>query len=130
MPRKQLPERLRMRLDAVRAADDQDRIVQHLKRALHFRREVHMAGRIQQCDRCIRQRQLCLFGKNRDAALPFERESIQKGIPMIHAAELFQSARLIQQRLGQGRFSRVHMSKNADYKSFHNFLLGYLFILL
>lgn len=36
------PERLRVGLHAVRCADDQDRVVQHLQGALHLGGEIHM----------------------------------------------------------------------------------------
>ena len=47
VPAQQLPQGLRMSLDAVGAADDQNGVVQHLKGALHLRREIHMSRGVQ-----------------------------------------------------------------------------------
>ena len=128
--RQQTPKCFGVRLHAVRPADHQHRVVQNLQRALHLRRKVHMSRRVQQGDRRIRQRQLRLLRENRNAALALERECIQKGIPMIHTSELFQCAGGEQQRFRKRGFPRVHVCKDADYKSFHSFLLVLLFILL
>ena len=48
---KKRPQRLRMRLNAVRAADDQHRIVQHLKRSLRLRRKIRVPRRIKERER-------------------------------------------------------------------------------
>ena len=43
----QFPQRFRVSLHARAAADDQNRIVQHLQRSLHLCGEIHMSRRIQ-----------------------------------------------------------------------------------
>ena len=67
----QLPERSGVALHAVCAAHKQQRIVQHLQRPLHFGRKVHMPRRIEKGNLRLRQRQLCLLGKDRNAARTF-----------------------------------------------------------
>ena len=119
-----------MRLHAVRPADHQHRAVQHLQRALHLCGKIHMPGRVQQRDRRTWQHQFRLFGKNRNPPFAFKRERIQKGIPVIHTAKPFQSACLIKQRFRQSGFAGVNMGKDADNKSFHSFLLIYMFVSL
>ena len=57
----QVPDRMRMRLHAVDAADQYDRVVQHLQRALHFRTEVDVAGCVQQCEFSLLPREHRLF---------------------------------------------------------------------
>ena len=52
-----------MPLDAVGTADDQDGVVQNLKGALGFGREIHVTRRIQQKDGFVRQGQDCLLEK-------------------------------------------------------------------
>ncbi len=64
MPRKQPPERFRVRLHAVRAADDEHRVVEHLKRALHFCGEIYMSRRVEQRYLRMRQRKLRLLGRS------------------------------------------------------------------
>ena len=50
-----------MSLYPVRAADDQDPVIQHLEGTLHFRREIHMSRSIQQGDLLIFQAEDCLL---------------------------------------------------------------------
>ena len=109
MPGEQPPERARMRLHAVRAADDEHGVVEHLQGALGFGGKIDMAGRVQQGDRSVRQGKDGLLGKDGDAALPFEREGIEKGVAVIDAAQLFYRAGLVQHRLGKRGFARVNM---------------------
>lgn len=51
----QPPERLRVALHAVRAADDQDGVVEHLQRALGLGGEVHVPRRVEQRQLRLRQ---------------------------------------------------------------------------
>ena len=89
-----------------------------------------MSRRIEQGDRRLRQRKLRLLGENRDPAFALERERIQKSIPMIDTAELFQRARLKQHRFRQGGLARINVRQDADDKSLHNFLLICFIMLL
>ena len=86
LPRQQPPQRFRMRLHAVRAADDQHRTVEHLQCALHLRRKVNVTGCVQQCHLGVRQGELRLLGENCDAARALERKRIEERILMVHAA--------------------------------------------
>ena len=65
------PERLRVGLHAVRCADDQDRVVQHLQGALHLGGEIHMAGGVQQRDGELLRFKQGLLGEDGDAAGAF-----------------------------------------------------------
>ena len=130
MTAQQIPQRLRMPLHAVRAADHQNRSVQHLQRALHFRSKIHMSRRIQQRNLPSLERKLCLLGKNRDAALAFHGKRIQKRILMIHAPQCAHCTSPIQQRLTKRRLTRIHMSQNTDHQliqGFHLPILSFLF---
>ena len=69
--RQQLPERHRMRLYAVCSAHDQNRVVQHLERALHLTAEIRVPGRVKQCKLLVANRKPCFLGVDRNAALPF-----------------------------------------------------------
>ena len=82
-----------MALHAVRAADDEHGVVEHLKRALHLGGEIDMAGRVEQCDVRVAAVQHRLLGEDGDAALALKRFGIQKGVAVIDAAERTQRAR-------------------------------------
>ena len=84
----QPPKRLHMPLHPVRSADYQQRIVQHLQSPLHLCAEIHMSRRVQQRDAQALPRNLRLLGKNRDSPLALQCKGIQKGIPMVHPAQL------------------------------------------
>ena len=86
LPGQQPPQRFRVRLHAVRAADDQHRTVEHLQRALHLRREIDVPGRVEQRHLGVRQRELCLLGEDRDAARTLERKRVKECVLMVHAA--------------------------------------------
>ena len=108
-----------MALHAVRAADDKDRVVEHLQGALRFGGEIDVARRIEQRDVRAAAVEHRLLGKDGDAALAFECFGIQKGIAVIDAAERAQCARGIQKALGEGRFARVDMGEYPDGEFFH-----------
>ena len=110
----QPPERTRVTLHAVRAADDQYRRVQHGERPLRFAGEVHVTGRIEQRHGAVFPREPRLLGKDRDAALPLLRIGVEKGVGVINSAEPPQLAGGIEHRFGERRFSRVHVGEYAE----------------
>ena len=89
----QPPERAGVALHAVRAADDKDRVVEHLQGALCFGGEIDVARRIEQRDVRAAAVEHRLLGKDGDAALALERFGVQKGVAVIDAAERAQRAR-------------------------------------
>ena len=127
----QPPQCHRVALDAVRAGNDQHRIIQHLQRTLGLRRKVHVAGGIQQGDlglfqrgarhRSGRQGKHGLFGKNGNAAGFFQRIGVQKCIPMVYAPQLADTARTVEQCFRKSSFSAVHVCQNPNDQTFHNF---------
>ena len=88
----QPPERARVALHAIAAADDEHRVVKHRERALHLGGKVDVAGRIEQRDLRFAGGEHGLLCKDRDAALALERVGIEKGVAMVHAPELAQCA--------------------------------------
>ena len=127
---KQPPKRFGVALHAVRSADHQHRIIQYLQRALSLGGKIHMAGCIQQRDLRIAGCQQCLLRKNSDSACFFKCVGIQKGILVIHPAQLPDGTGAVEHGFGQGRFAGVHMSQNAQndllMRCFHPLLLGYI----
>ena len=102
-----------MRLNAVGAADDQDRAVQNGHGALGLGGKIHVAGGIHQGDGASLPGKLRLLEKNGDAALTLLNVGIQKGVAMIRAPQPAQRAALIQHGLGQGGLARVYMRQQT-----------------
>ena len=107
-----------MPLHAVRAADDQNDVVQHLERALHLRRKIHMARRIQKGNIHLFCMQDRLLGKDGDAPLPLQLIRVQIGISVIHPAQSADITALVEERLRERCLSRVHMSHQAQTYKF------------
>ena len=72
----ELPKRLRVRLHAVRAAYDNNGIVQHLHGAFGLRGKVDVTGGVQQCDLNFTGGKTRLLGKYRNAALTLKRKMV------------------------------------------------------
>ena len=116
----QPPQRFGMALHAVRSADHQHGVIQHLQGALSLGGKIHMAGGIQQSNGSIARRKQRLLGKDSDAACFFQAVGIQKGVSVIHPPQLPDLAGTVQQSFGKRRLSGIHMGSNAHYQSFHN----------
>ena len=114
-----LPERSRVALHAVCPAHKQQRKIQHLKRPLHLGGKVHMSRRIQKRDACLRERQLRLLGKNRDAARAFLLVRVQKRVLMVDPAKPPRRAAFKKHRLQKRCLPRVHMGHHADANMLH-----------
>ena len=100
-----------MRLYAVGAADDQNGIVEDTQGTLGLRREVDMAGGIEQSDRPAVALQHGLLGEDGNAALALDLEGIQKGIAVIHPAQRPPGTAAEQQRFRKRRLSGIHMGQ-------------------
>ena len=110
----QPPERLGVALHTVGGADHQHRVVQHLQGALGLGGEIHMAGGVQQGDVRAARRQQRLLGKNGDAARLFQRVGIQKGVLVVHAAQLADGTGAVEHGLREGGLAGVHMGQDAQ----------------
>ena len=123
----QPPQRFGMALHAVRSADHQHGVVQHLQGALGLGGKIHMAGGVQQGDAGVARRKQRLFGKDGDTACFFQAVGIQKGVTVIHPPQLADSSGAVEHGLGEGGLAGVHMGQNAQYdlflRCFHALLL-------
>ena len=123
----QPPQRFGMALHAVRSADHQHGIVQHLQGTLSLGGKIHMAGGIQQGDIRTARRKQRLLGKDGDAARFFQTVSVQKSVPVVHPAQLADGTGAVEHSLGEGGLAGVHMGQNAQYdlflRYFHALLL-------
>ena len=105
----QLPKGLGVALHPIGAADDQNGIVQHLQRALHLGRKIHMPGGIQKGDTAAFDGQDRLLGKDGDPPLFLQGVGVQKRILMVDPTDAADGAGLIQQSLRQSGLAGVYM---------------------
>ena len=115
----QTPERLRVALHPVSAADDQDGVVHHLQRPLRLGGEIHVAGGVQQRQLGFRQPEQGLLGEYGDAPGALERVGVQKGVAVVHAPQFAQGAGAVEQGLAERGLAGVHMGQYADDQTFH-----------
>ena len=124
IPPQQTPERFGVALDAVGAADDQHRIIEHLQGALGLGGKVHMAGGIQQGEVGVSCCQQGLFGKDGDAACLFQRVGVEKGVLVVHAAQFPDGTGAVEHGFGKGGLAGVHMGEDAHHQLLVRFLHG------
>ena len=108
-----------MALNAVRTADDQQRVIQHLHRAFCLRRKINMSGCIQERENGIPEGQRGLMRKDRDAAAALDLICIKPRITVIDSSALPDLAGTEKQRLCKRRLSGIDMRHNADSQLFH-----------
>ncbi len=122
------PDRLGLRLNAGDAAEYRDGAVEHAQRALHFRREVHVAGSVDDVDAEF----LALVnlddagflarrpetgrgrGGDGDAALALLLHPVGDGGAFMHLADLVDRAGVEKDALGQRGLARVDVRGDAD----------------
>ena len=75
-----------MPLHPVRPVNYQNCVVQNLQRPLHFRRKVHVSRRIKERYLTFPESKYCLFGEDRDTAVPLKLICVQICIFMVHTA--------------------------------------------
>ena len=109
----QPPQRQNVSLYAVRAADDQDSIIENLQSSLHLRGKIHMSGCVQQRHLFVLQRKTRLLGKNRDSSRPLHLIRIQKGVSVIHPPHFPNASGQIQNTLRQRRLAGVYVSEHS-----------------
>ena len=73
-----------------------------------------MARGVQQGKIGIARREEGLLGENGNTARLFQRVGVQKGILMVHPAQLADGAGAVEQGFGKGGLAAVHMGQNAD----------------
>ena len=95
----QSPQRFGMALDAVRAGDDEDGVVEHGERTFRFGGEVDVSRSIEQGDGEVGRGDDGRLGEDGDAALPFHGVRVEEGVAVVDAAEFAYLAGSVQQRL-------------------------------
>ena len=121
----QSPQRFGMALDAVRAGDDEDGVVEHGERTFRFGGEVDVSRSIEQGDGEVGRGDDGRLGEDGDAALPFHGVRVEEGVAMVDTSEFAHLASGIKQGFRQRGLACVHMRQNARDDSLHG-LLPYL----
>ena len=117
----QLPYGLRMRLYAIRPADEHHGIVQYGKGAFHLRGKIDMARRIDERKFRPLPRQDRLLGKDGDAAAALLRIIVQKTVAMIHTAAFPDHPCAQQHAFAQRRLAGIDMRQQARTALFYIF---------
>ena len=112
-PKEQGPEGLRVGLDAVGAADDQDGHVHGRDGSLRFSGQVRVARCVEDGQLQLAHLQTGLFGEDGDPPIPLQGMGIQERVPVIHPTQLSEHPGFIEQRFAKGGLPRVHMGQNA-----------------
>jgi hypothetical protein len=107
-----------LRLDALHGRDDEHRPVQHAQHPLDLGDEVRVAGRVDQVDRDVVDRERDDGGLDRDAPLPFEREGVGLRRALVDAPDLVDDAGGVEQPLGERRLTGVYMRQDPQVERF------------
>ncbi len=108
------PHRFRLRLHAGDGVEHRHRAIQHAQGALHFGREIHVAGRIDDVDLHVAPEAGGGGRRDRDAALLLLLHPVHGGGAFMDFADLVRAARVIQDALGGGGLTGIDMGRDAD----------------
>ncbi len=108
------PDRLRLRLNACNRVEHHDAAVQYAQTALHFDREVDVAGRVDDVDLVAFPLRGRRRRRDRDAALALLGHPVHHGGAFVHLTDLVGSARVIEHALGHGRLTGIDVRDDAD----------------
>jgi len=101
-----------LRLDALDGGDHEHRAVEHAQHALDLGDEVRVAGRVDQVDGDVVDRERHDRRADRDAALLLERQRVGLRRAGVDAADLVDDAGRVQQPLGERRLTGVYMRQD------------------
>src|SRR5581483_628706 len=112
------PDGLRLRLDPGDGVEHRDGSIQNAQTALHFRGEIHVAGRVDDVDGAIPP----LAGRggrgDRDAALLLLLHPVHDGGAFVHFADLVGPPGVIENALRSGGFTGIDVRHDADIAHF------------
>ena len=107
-------QQARLRLHPFDGRDHEYGSVQHVQHPLDLRDEVRMAGRVDQVDGDVADRERHDRRLDRDAALPFERERVGLRGAGVDAADLFDRTGRVEQPLRERRLTGVYMRQDSQ----------------
>ncbi len=108
------PHGLGLRLDAAFRGKDRDVAVQHAQGALHFHREVHVAGGVDNIDAVVLPEAGGGGGSDGDAALLLFRHPVHGGVAVMDLAHFMIDSGIIQDTLRRRCLTGIDMGRNAD----------------
>ncbi len=106
-------------LHALDGRDHQDRAVEHAEGPFDLGDEVGVAGRVDEVDGGLAEREGDHGGLDGDAAAAFERERVGQRAAVVDAADLVGDAGLVEQPLGQAGLTGVDMGQDAEVECAH-----------
>jgi len=101
-----------LRQRAFARVHEQDGAVHHVEAALHFSAEIRVAGRVDDVDLDAVVRDGRVFGRNRDAALLFERQGIHDAV--LHRLIGAENAGLFEHGVEQRGFAVVNVRDDRN----------------
>src|SRR5262249_9156848 len=108
------PDRLRLRLDAADAAEDDDPALQHAERALDLDREVDVPRRVDDVDAVVAPEAGGGGRGDRDATLLLLDHPVHDGGALVHFADLVADARVVEDALGGRGLAGIDVGHDAD----------------
>ena len=108
------PDFFRLRLHAMHRVKHRDRAVQHAQRALDFRREIHVAGGINNVDANVAPGAGRRGGRNRDAALLLLLHPVHGGSAFVHLSDAVRLSRIKQDALRRSGLAGIDVGHDAD----------------
>ena len=107
-------EQRRLRLHAFDCGDHEHGAVEHAQHALHLGDEVRVAGRVDQVDGDVVDRERDDRRLDGDPALPFQRERVRLRAAVVDAADLVDDAGRVQQPLCERCLTGVYMRQDSQ----------------
>jgi hypothetical protein len=108
-----------LRLHTLDGRDDQDGAVEHAEHPFHLGDEVRVAGRVDQVDRRVPDRERHDSRLDGDAAPALQLERVGLGAAGVDAADLVDDPRVVQEPLGQAGLTGVDMGQNSEIEQSH-----------
>ncbi len=108
------PDFFRLRLHPMHGVEHRDRAVQHTQRALHLRREVDVAGRVDDVNANIAPHTGGRRGRNRDAAFLLLLHPVHRGRAFMDLSDAVRPSRVEKDALRRSGLAGVDVSHDAD----------------
>ena len=108
------PHRLSLGFHTADTAQNDNSAIEDAKRALHFRGEVNVSGRVDKGDEVVLPLEADGGSGDGDPASLLLLHPVRDGSPFVHFAHLVRLAGAVEQPLRHGRLSGIDMSHDAD----------------
>src|SRR5262249_56087760 len=109
-----IPDGFRLHLDTADGAENAHRAIEDAQGALDLRREVHVAGRVDQVDARVAPFDGDGRAVDRDALLLLQRVEVGSGVALVHVADFVLGAAEVENALRGRGFAGVHVGDDAN----------------